>query len=484
MSTTDSPNILFVITDQQRYDWIGTDPDVPVRTPNIDSLAEEGVDFSNAVCPAPLCGPSRTCLASGMEYDEIGIEGNDDYPFDLLGPTCYGRLRDEAGYETIGVGDIDLHNDSPIWIDTSYGLDSEGFSDGVEIPGKRAMRGTYRFHLEEDCHLVDVEDAEEELPPGLDPGHDVPADPYTTYLQERGILEEVIEDWEDRLYSDRPVSNYATTRPAPVSEEDYVDNWVGRHGLDFLESAPEDQPWFLFVNFVGPHEPLDVTEEMHGWYRDPDIEFPDPVAPDDELDAETHQEIRRNYAAMCENFDQWLGEYLDVLEDRGEREDTIIVFTSDHGEMLGDHGRWAKGVPRHPSVGVPLIVAGPGIEARGRIDEPVSTLDLHATVLEYAGLDPGDVDSRSLCPYLEGETDDHRDVVQSGMGKGEEDWWRLAFDGRYKLIAAGKEHADEYDPPVLFDLESDPGEQTDVADDYPDVVDRLIDHLPERTIVD
>ena len=235
---------------------------------------------------------------------------------------------------------------------------------------------------------------------------------------------------------------------------------------------------------------------MHGWYRDPDVEFPEPVAPDDELDAETHQEIRRNYAAICENVDRWLGRYLDVLEERGEREETLVVFASDHGELLGDYGGWTKSSPRQASAGVPLAVAGPDVESRGRVDEPASVLDLQATFLDYAGVDPGDVDSRSLRPYLEGETERHREVVRSGL-----DPWRLAFDGRYKLIVG---YDDEHDPltggvtgafdpgddraetrarihertdPILFDLREDPDESTDVADQHPDVVDRLRSHV-------
>jgi choline-sulfatase len=487
------PNILFVFTDQQRHDWVGSDPDVPVRTPNLDALGERGAHFTNAVCPAPLCAPSRSCLASGLEYDRCGAWTNQDYPVDR--PTLYARLRDEAGYETIGVGDIDLHMDSATWgLDGTYALDSMGFSDGIEIPGKRAMVGTYRSDLTE-TGRVDV-DGPGDLPPDVEPGPDQPTNAYLAYLRERGLLETYVEDMEDRLHGDRPVSNFATTRPTPLPEEAYVDNWVGRHALEFLQEAPEDRPWHLAVNFVGPHEPMDVTEEMHGWYRDPDVEFPEPVDPDGVLDPETHQEIRRNYAAICENVDRWLGRYLDVLEERGEREETLVVFASDHGELLGDYGGWTKSSPRQASAGVPLAVAGPDVESRGRVDEPASVLDLQATFLDYAGVDPGDVDSRSLRPYLEGETERHREVVRSGL-----DPWRLAFDGRYKLIVG---YDDEHDPltggvtgafdpgddraetrarihertaPILFDLAEDPDESTDIADQYPEVVDRLRSHV-------
>jgi arylsulfatase A-like enzyme len=479
VSTVDRPNVLLVLTDQQRPDWIGSDPDVPVRTPVLCELANRGVHFTNAVCPAPLCAPSRTCLASGMEYDRCGIQRNEDYPFDH--PTLYDRLRDDGGYETIGVGDIDLHMGSPIWgIDGRFALDAVGFDNGVEIPGKRAMIGTYRRDLAD----FDVSyDGIDEFPPDVGLGPDEPKNAYMAFLRERGLLDAYVGDIEERLHGDRPVSHFSTTRPAPVPQAASVDDWVGRQALDHLDGAPEDRPWFLAVNFVGPHEPMDVTESMHGWYRDPDVEFPEPTAPDGDLDSETHQAIRRNYAAMCENVDRWLGRLLDAVDDRGERDETIVVFASDHGELLGDHGGWTKLSPLRASSGVPLVVAGPGVEPRGRTDEPVSLIDLHATVLDYAGVDPGPVDSRSLRPYLDGGTDDHRDVVRSGVDPYDAPPWRLVFDGRYELIVGQDLDAvrgtEGHESPVLFDLETDPDETTDVAANEPEVVNRLGAHLPD-----
>ncbi|QLH82057.1 sulfatase-like hydrolase/transferase [Halosimplex pelagicum] len=148
-SPVERPNILFVLTDQQRLDWVGSGSDVPVRTPNLDRLADSGVHFENAVCPAPLCGPSRYCLASGMEYHNCSVDSNEDYPFDR--PTYYARLRDDADYETIGVGDIDLHMDSPTWgLDGTASMAKMGFSVGGGDPGQ-AGDGC---HLSQSPHRV------------------------------------------------------------------------------------------------------------------------------------------------------------------------------------------------------------------------------------------------------------------------------------------------------------------------------------------
>ena len=134
----DQPNVLLFLTDQQRPDWVGMHPEIPVRTPNIERLAERGVDFSNAVCPSPLCGPSRACLASGMEYENCGMQSHGGEPTFDRDRTLYSRLRDDAGYHVMGCGKV---------LDKFYGrrgpngrhrIEEFGLSDGVRNRGKWA----------------------------------------------------------------------------------------------------------------------------------------------------------------------------------------------------------------------------------------------------------------------------------------------------------------------------------------------------------
>ncbi len=467
--TSDRPNVLFVLTDQQRPAWVGM-TDVPVRTPNLSALADRGAWFRNAITPSPVCAPGRACLASGMDYEDCGVALGDDFPPDRQ--TYYRRLREEADYHVMGCGKFDLHKETMHWgTDGQHRVEEWGFSEAVDNAGKIA---TYKT------------------------GRD-PSDPYMADLRERGLAELHVEDYRWRLDRD----NYAATFPTPLPEDAYADNWIARRGLDLLDAAPDDRPWHLVVNFTGPHEPMDVTDRMHTLYRDPPVDFPGPVHEEAgpatdckprEFDASTHGAIRRNYAAMIENVDRWLGRYLDELDARGELENTVVVFSSDHGEMLGDYGLWTKQAPHQPSVGVPLVVAGPGVVDRDPIDAPASLLDVHATLLDYAGLDPGEVDSRSMRPFLGGDRDAHREVARSGLGP-----WRLAFDGRYKLIAGydhdvgprdqvgafvegggdllerARERARDLDP-VLYDLAV--GEHLNVAEEHPDVVDRLAEYIP------
>jgi arylsulfatase A-like enzyme len=234
-----------------------------------------------------------------------------------------------------------------------------------------------------------------------------------------------------------------------------------------------------------------VTEEMHESFRNPAVELPASTEAPGDVSAETHQEVRRNFAAMVEHLDRCLDRLVDAVEARGELDNTVVVFMSDHGEMLGDYGQWQKDSPLHPSVSVPLAMAGPGIADREPCEAPVSILDLHATVLEYAGLRVGSVDSRSMGPLLRDETDELRDVVYSGLST-----WRMVYDGRFKLVRGydpDRRHGHTYEPrgiepnevtrlmrnrdPVLYDMER--GEGENVADGHPGVVDRLTERLHE-----
>ena len=444
------PNILLVVPDQQRPDWLGVLGGIPVRTPHVDALAARGVRFTNAVCASPLCAPSRACLASGKEYDRCGVPGNNvDFSVEQ---TSYYRLLRESGYHVMGCGKFDLHKATEDWRPNGTRLLSEwGFSEGIDSAGKwDAIRS----------------------------GSKTPMDPYMAYLHETGLVQTHVEDFNQR----RGRAAFSNTDPTPLSEHAYCDNWIGGQAVRLLQGAPADKPWHLQVNFAGPHDPLDATKRMLEPYRGV-AGFPQPNR-NDQLPPETHTLVRQNYAAMIENIDRWLGIFLEEVEKRGELDNTLVVFTSDHGEMLGDHNRWQKRVPYQASAGVPLVAAGPGVKG-GRVSAaPTSIIDLAATFLQAADVAvPADMDSRSLLPLLEGKTESHREVVLSGLEP-----WRLAYDGRYKLIRGFEPSVEVYYPrgvlyaqtkqhALLFDLEADPHENENLADKAPEIVKRLDEAL-------
>lgn len=387
---------------------------IPVRLPHIEKLQARGVTFTRAITPSPLCAPARACLASGKEYQRCQVASNaHDYP---LTQTTYYQLLRNAGYHVMGCGKLDLHKKTQDW-----GLDGKrltrewGFSDAIDNAGKG--------------------DA-------VNSGMPKPKDPYMKLLHDQGMAEAHVKDMRSR-------KGYVGTFPTPLPDPLYCDNFITRNALSLLASAPQGHPWHLAVNFTGPHNPLDITASMEQSARD--RQYPQPNR-NTQYEPNHHLAIRQNYTAMCENIDRRIGEILAAVEARGELDNTLVIFSSDHGEMLGDHDRWGKHVPYQASIGIPMVAAGPGVKARGKSPALVTLMDLAATFLDYAGLpQPAEMDSRSLRPLLGGRTKKHRPHLVSSLEE-----WRLVWDGRYKLVTGyGK-------APQLFDLQADPFENRDL----------------------
>ena len=429
------PNFLFFLPDQHRPDWLGVNKALPLRTPNLDALAARGVRFTRAYTPSPLCAPARACLASGRAYGACRVFGNrQDYPLDL--PTYYQRLRD-GGCRVAGVGKFDLHKDltKPLFwgLDGSRLLSEWGFTEGIDNEGKMDGSNSY-----------------------LSSGRQ-PQGPYLHFLEQRGLADLYVAEHGRRKEC---MSAYTTALP----DEAYCDNWLSENGLRFLRGFPQGQPWHLAVNFTGPHGPMDVTAPMRDRWKD--VPFPPPHDNAHE-DREGLLRVRQNYAAMIENIDRQVGRFLAMAEERGELDDTIVVYSSDHGEMLGDHSRGGKGTWYEPSSGIPLIVAGPGVRKGHVSDALVSLHDLAATFLDYAQLGPLPAsDARSLRPLLESATDEHRQFIYSGLFDPDLHGWDMIVEGRHKLVRTDERF-------LLYDLESDPNEDCDLADREPEAVERL-----------
>jgi arylsulfatase A-like enzyme len=454
------PNVLIFMPDQLRPDWVGPANRGGARTPNIDALAARGVSFSSAICPSPICGPSRASLATGFEYDRCTVPNN-RFSVGIEEPNFYRQLA-ASGYQVLTCGKLDLLKGELDW-----GTDGQhdgrlaglGFTGGLDSGGKHAVVIAHRAGAPE---------------------------PYLDFLARRGLAEAHVADFAGRRSpalgagaESHPGAgpNFRNLAASPLPDDAYQDDWIGDCGLDLVREAGQgERPWFLQVNLAGPHEPMNITRTMAasvaGREMPPPVGNADPEAP--------HTAIRRIYTAMVERLDEIFGRFVAVLAETGQLERTVIVMTSDHGEMLGDCDRWEKFVPFQSSIGVPLILAGPGV-ATGECTGPVSLLDLHATVLDLAGAEaiPG-TDSVSLVPALADPGIRPREVAFSGLGQ-----WRIAFDGTYKLVAgwdpgvARREMEDApFDPAAirmapLVDPARDPCERHDLAGERPEVAARL-----------
>jgi arylsulfatase len=387
------------------------------------------------------------------------------HPLDA--PTFYRALL-QAGYQVANTGKSDLLKGGHSWgpdgrhmVDGVDRLLALGFSHGFDSAGKKA--------------------AELALRRGY-------ADPYTQMLKGRGLDGAFLSDyakrgvergtllhqWLDATIT-TPPDAYANTSPQDLPDDAYNDNFVGAKAMEVLEGFSTEQPWFMIVNFPGPHEPMDVTPSMAAAWEG--VDFPLPRLRDNSSDAETQRDIRRRYAAMIENIDTWIGRYLNHLEETGQLENTIVVFASDHGEMLGDRNLWKKQVPFEASLRVPMILAGPGIKARGMVDEgPANLLDLVPTYITLGEATRMDgIEGHDLTDYLAGKAAYPRKFSESGLGA-----WRAVTDGRHKLIVGLDESVNqemlqqgvfrsEGTSALLFDLDTDPDEMNllDTSDDTP-----------------
>lgn len=449
------PNLLFLMADQHRPDWLGAAGASWVATPNLDRLAERGVRFAQATCNSPLCAPSRISLATGLQPHRLGALSNAAFLPAGAG-TYYQTLRD-AGYRVGLVGKLDLHKPDPyngrdgdLPITYSY-----GFTDPVECEGK--------------MHAGTGWDWEANQPR--------PNGPYNQYLLANDTLRAFCADYRHRRHT--PVW-YAEDSVLSTAENE--DSYIGRRACQFLEQVSDDSPWHLFVSFVGPHDPWDPPTEFADHFRDAPMSAPitDPL--DDKpawqrkkaqrqagASLEEVTRVRRQYTAALELIDTQIGCILATLEQRGQTEQTYVVYSSDHGEMLGDHGFYQKSIAYEPALRVPLLVAGPGVSP-GVSEGPIELSDVHPTLLELAGLAPRPgLDARSFVPLLRDPTVDHRSDALSALVN-----FRVLRTRRHKLI-------ENYnDLTELYDLEDDPQELHNLAVEQPALVATLRRRLERR----
>jgi arylsulfatase A-like enzyme len=457
--TRTRPNILLVLADQHRGDWQTHKGADFLDTPNLARLAREGVSFADTVCPSPLCAPARVCLATARNYGraptpERPVRSNADVlPPEV--PNLYQRLR-AAGYAVGSCGKSDLRKPLASWgadgrhvVNGVSEWEKLGFTHGEDSAGKHDALKAYRTGTPE---------------------------PYFAFLARHGLAEVHAAD-----YAQRPYPSYANVASTPLPEFAYADNWVGARALALLHEMAGAAPWFLQVNFSGPHEPMDVTAAMQHRVAGRDIPIP---AVDPTLDRATHLQIRRNYAAMIENIDGWVGHFLRMLGATGAIENTIVIYASDHGEMLGEHDEWAKFVPWQPSIAVPLTFWGRGIPHHAD-HAPASLVDLGPTLLALAGAEPlVQADGRSLLARMQPTSSDMAETFRIvGLGR-----WRAILTRAHTLIVGyrpGMSHEEMLaadwsgacETPLLFDRATDPGQTRNLAAEQPEIVQRLYEML-------
>ena len=453
----DRPNILWITTDQQRFDTIGTHGNPAINTPNLDRLAAGGMSFMQTYTQAPICTPSRASFMTGRypASHHVHRNGNDHWPAaERILPAI---LKAGSDYTTGLIGKHHLSRSE----------------NRIEL-------------IPEDGY--DVAELSDCWPIGRD--HDV-------WMKETRGVEDPLALYPE-LLSKSP-RDYGPGLPMEVQQS----TWWAERASRFIEDH-RDGPWFLNLNPVDPHPPFFPPKEFldrydpetlplplyrdsdvarqeafrqidQQWKKIQDVRRYDPAEdidqsgipleqrnlfdfPPDTYDARM---VKACYYAMIEMVDDRIGAVLDALERSGQADNTIVIFTSDHGEMMGDHGMLYKGCRFFEGlVHVPLIIRWPGVSAPGsRTEALVELIDLAPTILDAAGVDiPRNMQGRSLAGILSGQTTTHKPHVvcefnEALAGMPYQSHGTMVFDGRYKTCMyhdAGKAE--------IFDLATDPGE--------------------------
>lgn len=453
------PNILLIVTDQHRHDFVGYRGADWLRTPNMDRIAAGGLRFTRCYVNSPVCGPARCALATGKQPHRLGRLTNSDV-LPLSHRTLYQQLRDH-NYWTGFVGKLDL---------AKYANDFPSGGRAMRADGASPEHFVFGF-----CRPVEIDAS-------MDGAIDRNG-PYGRHLERMGLLDAWIADRRSRIPRDAvvAVSNFSgvdlrgadmpdgwvrdVCRDASLPTEAHVDAFIGTQAVRWLEDAEPAGPWFCQVNFMGPHDPFDPPAEFAERCRDADVPEPIPAEYADKPDwvarrfitddAEQVRFSRRQYSAVIELIDHQIGRMLDVLERRGVLDNTVVIFTADHGEMLGDFGLYIKHVAYEASARVPLAMCGPGIPAGRTSDALVEWIDLNPTICELAGAPPlARTDARSLRPVLDDASRPHRDSALCC-----EAHFNSVRDARWKLINSPNDRAE------LYDLVADPQERHNLADD-------------------
>lgn len=428
------PDILILMPDQFRADTMGCAGHPQVRTPHIDRIAREGMRFTEAATVSPICMPARASFISGLYPHNHGMWTNrGELP---AGDETFFQHLQRAGYFTAHIGKSHYypHGDEHLREREPY-MHARGFEYVHETTGPHATVRTR-------SRMTDDWDA-------------------------KGLYEKFRAD-----YSERAQHHGAMVRPSPLPFDDFLDSYVGRQAVEFVDRYEDERPMCLFVGFGGPHEPWDAPEPYASMY-DP-LRTPPaiPIPPwarsvprwmaahrvfEDFGEKVTSQtaSIRANYYGKISLIDEWIGRILAAFERRGRLSDLLIVFWSDHGEMAGDHGRIHKATFHESSVRVPLLVRWPGRVPAGTTSSALAeTVDIFPTVLEAAGCQPSSrCLGRSLWPVLRDPQASLRPWQLSEILHGEGRVFMLRSASRkYAVDQQGRGF-------MLYDLESDPTEQ-------------------------
>ena len=443
-----SPNIVLIFSDQHRGDALGCVGNPAVRTPNLDGLAAEGVTFTSCNTNSPLCMPARASLISGLYVNEHGAWGNRTEA-DRHGPSHVRNIRD-GGYRTAVVGKTHFRlyqADDGHTRDHAAGLHDWGYEFAHEVKDT-IPSATHR------CY-------------------------YTDFLAERGKLQ-VYEDCARnfRLGQGTGLLRPWEHLPNLLQEDEHIDAYIANTAAEWIRSRADDRPFYLQVCLMGPHPPFDAPARYRDMFDPCDmppaiLEPPaEPVSPQikrmfarrglKDMTESQSRTLTSHYYAKVAFDDQAIGIVLRSLEEKGLMDNTWIVYTSDHGEMLGDHRFCQKSVFYEGALNIPLIVRPPGGTKPWTMRGLTDHFDISATLLDIADAARLEVDrGLSLLPKIQAGADSTDAQQGKGVVFSEVNLYSMARTGRYKMTIDSLTRK----PLELYDMEDDPHELRNLVDE-------------------
>ena len=419
---SDKINLLFIMTDQQRWDALSVAGNKVLKTPNIDKLAEKGAYFENAYSSCPVCGPARAVILTGNSIYTTKVPNNKGMLNNKNAPMpSFDNILAENDYHTEYYGK---------W-HTPYHL-TRTYKNKVKATGKLAKSNNapsktnaFREHINKHCPnkrgkaLKDGErmDKMSKRPYKMDK--------FDWMYGMSPAEQEKILRKKDKHYTGQP----GYFGKFYFSDECSQTACTFQEAIEALEKI-KDKPFSLTSSLSPPHPPYLVTESYYNLYKPKTIPVPKSI--NDSMknnpykkkasskeqkryrEPERVQHMRSIYYGMVKEIDDWVGRLLKKLKDLGLEKNTLVIFTSDHGEMLGDHGMHSKMIFLEGSAHIPLIISFPSkIKSKTVISDPVSHIDLYATILDYMGVKAGESEGRSLRNIIEGKGNDGIDYCIS-----------------------------------------------------------------------
>ncbi|MEA2982928.1 MAG: hypothetical protein QOF09_4751, partial [Alphaproteobacteria bacterium] len=492
------PNFLLFITDQHRADFLGCYGHPVLRTPHIDSIAKRGTAFDRFYVASPVCQPNRASLMTGRMPSVHDVRSN-GIPLSMNAVTFVDLLRD-AGYRTALIGKSHLQNFTPHEPIIRRPPPRDGFhepSKGLtqalrhDLNDPKYEQETPQYWMKPGAHVqtpfYGFDHVTLVRAHGDEPGGD-----YDRWLDERDPKAKALLGPKNSLPHGYTVPQaYRTAIP----EELYATAFLGDRACAYLDEADDDAPFFLMVSFPDPHHPFNPPGKYWDMYKPEQFPVPEAYSRNDwtpptlvqniikeretgkanltgmgtiGVSAREAQEARALTCGMIACIDDAVAAVLGALDRSGKRDDTVVIFTSDHGDHLGDHRLMLKGAEQYQSiVRVPFIWSDPKAASKpARTDALASTMDIGSTVLERARIEPASgVQAKSFLPVLEGHAGRDSVFIQydhqaSSPGTNVPVRVHTLIDGRYRLSVF---HGTGWGE--LYDLKNDPGEFENLWDD-------------------